>query len=310
MNTPTDDKNQPKKKPVSPRKLKANQENAKKSTGPKTLIGKARSSRGSLQHGLLANVLFEYSVVRFEEPEEFHKEVDRLRRAYQPVGMAEELEFERIVKCHWRSHRAWRFENGQMRVAQNKIAIKAMYSKITEIMIPEYRALMPLLQAAKKEIQAGGTISLELKEKIFAANSTFRDIWPWIQEQAEKAGQGWCEKTIRDLARESGMSLSAVKRDLESQPEWQLERDFVVPLSVIEIVIKHIEVWTERDYETVLKSAYEQEAIPSREDLDRLLRYEAANRRELAQAIDRLERLQRRRKGEPVLPPVSVQLMQ
>jgi DNA-directed RNA polymerase specialized sigma24 family protein len=50
------------------------------------------------------------------------------------------------------------------------------------------------------------------------------------------------------------------------------------------------------------------EAIRGPEALDRLLRAEAATERSLNRAIDRLDSLQRRRKGEAVPPPLSVRL--
>ncbi len=49
------------------------------------------------------------------------------------------------------------------------------------------------------------------------------------------------------------------------------------------------------------KLANDLEAIPRAEALDRLLRAEAATERSLNRANDRLERLQRRRKGETFL---------
>jgi hypothetical protein len=48
--------------------------------------------------------------------------------------------------------------------------------------------------------------------------------------------------------------------------------------------------------------------LPSDKDLDRMLRYETANNRQLAYAINELERLQRARKGEHVPAPVSIQV--
>ena len=41
-------------KVVSEKQRRANRQNAKKSTGPKTADGKARASRNALKHGLLA----------------------------------------------------------------------------------------------------------------------------------------------------------------------------------------------------------------------------------------------------------------
>ena len=48
--------------------------------------------------------------------------------------------------------------------------------------------------------------------------------------------------------------------------------------------------------------------LPPKEELDRLLRYEAMITKQLNHAISELERLQRRRNGEIVPAPISVQL--
>jgi len=58
----------------------------------------------------------------------------------------------------------------------------------------------------------------------------------------------------------------------------------------------------------VTEAAVGRHAIPSGDALDKILRYEAAVNRDLGRALDRLERLQRRRAGEMMPPPVSVRL--
>jgi hypothetical protein len=49
-------------------------------------------------------------------------------------------------------------------------------------------------------------------------------------------------------------------------------------------------------------------SLPLDGDLDRILRYEASIQRQMANAINQLERLQRARKREHVPAPVSVQV--
>jgi hypothetical protein len=44
--------------------------------------------------------------------------------------------------------------------------------------------------------------------------------------------------------------------------------------------------------------------------LDKIMRYETTLERQLYRAMDQLERLQRRREGEEVPPPVNVELSQ
>ncbi len=49
-------------------------------------------------------------------------------------------------------------------------------------------------------------------------------------------------------------------------------------------------------------------SLPSAGATDKLLRYESHLDRQLYRAMDQLERLQRRRKGESVPPPVNINL--
>jgi hypothetical protein len=50
----------------------------------------------------------------------------------------------------------------------------------------------------------------------------------------------------------------------------------------------------------------EHKAIPNGDAMDKIIRYEAAAERSLGRALDRLERLQRRRMGDAVPPPLNV----
>lgn len=110
MALPGDENARFEKRSVSMRKVVANRKNALKSTGPKTLQGKAYSRRNSLKHGFFAKSLFNEFMAVFEDPEEFQTLVDQLRQQYEPVGIAEELEVEQIVLCWWRRQRVLRFE--------------------------------------------------------------------------------------------------------------------------------------------------------------------------------------------------------
>jgi hypothetical protein len=55
-----------------------------------------------------------------------------------------------------------------------------------------------------------------------------------------------------------------------------------------------------------MKIAVSQHVVPNGDALEKILRYNAAIDRSLDRALNRLDRLQRRRKGEPVLPPLDV----
>ena len=47
-------------------------------------------------------------------------------------------------------------------------------------------------------------------------------------------------------------------------------------------------------------------SVPDTQQLDRLLRYESHLERSIDRTLSRLERLQRMRKGQPVPPPLNV----
>ena len=97
------------KKETSPHKIEANRGNAKKSTGPRTAAGKAKSSRNAVKHGLLAGriVLADHAD---EDPHQFGLLLDGLVDDYQPQGTIETMLVERLAASFWRLRRAYRFE--------------------------------------------------------------------------------------------------------------------------------------------------------------------------------------------------------
>ena len=87
---------------------KANRQNAKKSTGPRTEGGKARSSQNGLKHGLLARD----AVMADEDPAEFDRQLQELEHTMFPQNA---LEFElvrQVADAQWRLRRISRIEAG------------------------------------------------------------------------------------------------------------------------------------------------------------------------------------------------------
>ncbi len=83
---------------------KANRNNAKKSTGPRTEDGKARVAKNALKHGLLARD----TVLPGEDPAEFDRQLSALEADIHP---ANSLEFElvrQIADAQWRPILLWR----------------------------------------------------------------------------------------------------------------------------------------------------------------------------------------------------------
>jgi hypothetical protein len=88
--------------------INGNRRNAKRSTGPRTPMGKERSSRNALRHGLLARE----SVLPDEDGEEFDALAPGIRQNLRPQGELEELLCQRVILTAWRLIRAARIEAG------------------------------------------------------------------------------------------------------------------------------------------------------------------------------------------------------
>ena len=88
------------------KQLQANRENARKSTGPRTEAGKARSRLNSRKHGLTARLL----VIGDEDPAEFEELRAGLLEQYNPQGPAESELVEYLAGVYWRLRRFPFFE--------------------------------------------------------------------------------------------------------------------------------------------------------------------------------------------------------
>ena len=86
--------------------IKANRKNAKKSTGPKTPEGKAKSAQNATTHGLTAS----HDVIKGESQEEFDAHKKGFLDVLNPQNAIEEFLADRVVSLSWRLKRADRIE--------------------------------------------------------------------------------------------------------------------------------------------------------------------------------------------------------
>ncbi len=85
---------------ISEKKLKANRENAGKSTGPRTPEGKRRSRMNSFKHGMLANrVIFDKNG---QPSPGFQHVYEALRTQYATGDVATDLQIELLFTDYWR----------------------------------------------------------------------------------------------------------------------------------------------------------------------------------------------------------------
>ena len=160
---------------------------------------------------------------------------------------------------------------------------------------PKEKARLRLLERAKSEIESTGVLSDELQEKMFAADWRFRKHWEFLS------------KVLKERSAAFFVSLGVPR----SRAERLVKDPTCLLLLTVDVAIGLIEDRVEKrrgGAQMILEPASDLVAVLSAEAQGRVLKAVAAANRSLQRAIDRLERLQRRRLGEALPPPVSVRL--
>jgi hypothetical protein len=265
---------------VSPRKLAANRKNALKSTGPKTVRGKEVSSRNSRKHGLFARQFMDF-FAHSEDPDEYDALWEGLRKQFQPIGAGEEMEVERIAQSWWRLKRAYRYENAMNRVAQRDLAGRELVDQLEYCgkRDEQEQIVIQLLQSAEDEVWNTGEIPEQLKTKVFEAIPGCKALWPFFVEQAEK---------LLNTAARLKLAPNASDQDYGGA---------LAGLTVV-VAIGFLRHAGPLRATSVYEIEVAQHILPNREALDRILRYESSIERNLNRALERLERMQRNRRGE------------
>jgi hypothetical protein len=327
------------KRPASEPKIQANRRNAVRSTGPKTERGKRTVARNAIKHGILAREVVITTGDGKESSEEFQALVEQLWGEYEPVGVIEESLVQRIAACWWRTARVLRAENGEIRKRLDTLAMdrelrnsdKAnrdlsfsemgldLYSveneagpqvlsrdrwsavQVTQSDLRNHLSglahLRALLQKAKSEVARDGCISEETGKKIFHVfyfwDYSFALICRYAGRPEAKIEDRPSEKIVDEQA--DGKRADFVSF-IDEFIDQRLEK-----ISTFERDVKKREDLA-RDAEARSFS------LPPAEATDKLLRYETHLDRQLYRAMDQLERLQRRRQGENVPPPLNINL--
>ena len=93
---------------TSLRKIESNRRNALRSTGPRTLEGKQRSSQNARRHGLTAEAVCE----PFEDPKDYHAFEQSITADYEATSAVERALVLRVAALLWRLRRATLIETG------------------------------------------------------------------------------------------------------------------------------------------------------------------------------------------------------
>jgi hypothetical protein len=190
-----------------------------------------------------------------------------LSQDWAPEGHTEIHLIEQIGLAEWRLRRVHRAELGEIR--------KQMASRESGLEESVEHAQRKAVEEALVELEDDGSVSPRTctsLELVFGKKPDSPATWLRIWFKRDQPDEKVAERIWK-----------AARRHLQSTLKKVREQE-----------------------ETDLEIARQRLSIPEGPQLERIQRYETAIKRDMYRAIEKLERLQRRRRGEPLPPTVNV----
>ncbi len=290
---------------TSPKQVAANRRNAMRSTGPRTPKGKEVSKFNATKHGLRAS---EIVIPGQQDPLEFEALLQELWEDWMPEGRTEISLVTEIAIAQWRLRRAHRAELGEIRNGivdatardpAEEIADKNPFTPLPEVLKKSAKGIGHLkfaVELAMGELERKGTVSRETcdtLDKVFGgeADNPARMLRVWFLDEMSDT----LRKSIEDNPLPEG-----IKPDKKAAAREHLEMCW----KDLECLKRRV-----RQREKLAREiGLQRLSIPNGPELERIQRYETSIKRDLHRTIDLLERLQRRRRGEPAAQTVNVNL--
>ena len=334
---------------ASEAQLAANRENARKSTGPRTLHGKRVSRMNAVKHGILSTAVVVWGLRIREHEEEFKALRDQCWECLAPVGRMEEVLVDKIVTAQWRTRRALIAETGEIVKSvdggrQHRANREPLWPWI--FMDPAHDASMEMMKSTagldfRKHILE--TVRASVKQDGELTEKTLDWVWERFMNRPNAMTRALEEYRATYLANTSATALRASSSATATTDEMT-DTSIVVPgasssagpsademaeseeLTAEEVKLRH-QTAVDRYAEGTLGWQAELDAehkerddkqetagqaadvLPSAEVLQKIMRYEGALDRQMSRAMNQLERLQRGRGGEKVSAPLMMDVM-
>ncbi len=279
----------------------------RRATGPRTELGKHRPSLNATKHGVFSRV----TVLKGESRAEYESLLKGLWEAFPPEGKLEEVLVEKLAMILWRHRRLivaegaeirknvefleWDQQNQQQEEAEetgNSSMPKYEGGLIRNIHNPHVlNRCLELLVELRESFSAKGFRPEDegILEQIYGESDRDHlneNLYDGYLIWFHTAGASHVERYAHGYASPAECKQNVLERiDEEIRRLKQYQRTRAA-------------IETERRKLEALRRS-----VPESPALDRLLRYEANLERAFDRTLSQLERLQRMRLGQPVLPP-------
>jgi hypothetical protein len=262
----------------------------------------------AVRHGILSEAVVVEGLEIGEDEGEFRALRERSWKSLAPVGPAEELLVDRIVTAQWRLRRVLVAETGEIALSveggrwqrSNRepifrgIFLSNLHDPVDELMKSTHGLdyLSCVLETLLKEVVRDGElteVAFDHVRRLFGnkSNSVTREL-EGLREKFTANPDGLAPEVLKENFRRAVVAY--IERELNLYRQLRGERQE-----------------REEKEEAARQAA---DILPGAAVLDKIMRYEITLERQLYRAMDQLERLQRRRDGEEVPPPLNVELSQ
>jgi len=311
---PSDGSNEPSsaqdsaKPPSSERKVRANRENAKRSTGPRTERGQAAIRNNAHRHGLYSNDAVIREGPGQENEDEFQALLKGFLRSWEPSNQVEEREVRSLAETEWRLQRLVRAEVGEIR-RQTELDWKMLSNRQSKE-ISSVGSKVTLLTQVRDDVEEDGYVSDALQKELDRFFGKDDSLVADCREISQAAQKAQLEQAQSDLASDPalnpdlkqphdavhdgdlGPEVAQGKHENAEDPTVaDCKHDLLFLIEIRISILKH-ELETLRTEELRSREAsllaYK---LPSGEFLDRLIRYETALEKKKEAIIKRLLRL-------------------
>jgi hypothetical protein len=287
---------------ISPKQLAANRRNAQRSTGPTSRRGKAVSRWNAMKHRSLARQVVARGYFHEESSHEFKELCREYDESLAPAGPLEEMLVSQIVTVIWRLRRVRMAEAGEIATNVDKTwwnprrppwqignghKGNALHSRLIDYCrsVEGIEFVIECLQQLRSHIEIVGQVT----------EQQIKELRHYEQEP-------------NDIVRKLAALLHSLNSNPQKLPPDNLRAQHLKEtLDYLDGQISEFEdLITERKQQMDAEDTMRRNVamLPTGDTLEKIVRYESALQRQLCRSMNQLERLQRRRFGENVPPPV------
>jgi hypothetical protein len=283
----------------------------RRASGPRTAIGKQRSRLNAQTHGIFSRG----RIVGDESASEFEFLLKGLVEDLKPEGTLETILVDQLATILWRRRRVLRSESAEIDKAIRNSAMDTYITKAAEVWdrVRSGEAAGGILKYQDNPLILREAILMLSVERFGLEKFGFRRDPPWILrrlyglDHEDAAPFGTIFHMYLNCAQSEGRPQTSVNQaDVESEEDRKNQM-----LKILDDEIKRLEEMREQALARCIERIEYNKLthlVPPAPVSERLLRYETHLSREFDRTLSQLERLQRMRLGQPVIPPINLQL--